>query len=130
MVDLTWRRDIATGIQVVDEQHQQLLQLARETEALLDGGTPEHVTAKLKALIDYTRHHFASEEQAMTVFCPHVLEKHAEEHQRLTKLVLALWETREQIELTPQELFGTLCDWVLGHIIQRDLVDLKPTTGD
>jgi len=130
MIDLSWRKSFATGIQVVDEQHKQLLQLAREAEALLEGGTPEQVTAELKALIDYTRYHFASEEQAMAIFCPQVLESHAAEHQRLTNLVLEMWDAREQNKLTPQELFGALCDWVLEHILQRDLVDLKPTVED
>jgi hemerythrin-like metal-binding protein len=121
-VDLAWTPAMATGIEAVDRQHRQIVKLAHDVRKLFGHRSGPSLLADIRFLIDYTRYHFATEEHFIARISPGMLDAHAAEHRRLVRVVEQLWEAREQT--TPEEVFETLCEWVLHHIGQDDMAAL------
>jgi len=122
--DIRWGPHLVSGIPLVDQQHQRIVALAQDIQRLFGERPGPGLLADIKALIDYTRYHFVSEEHYIAQVAPEKLEAHAAEHRRLVGLVEALWEDRQSV--TAEVLFDTVADWVLTHITRDDMAALRP----
>lgn len=121
---LQWSPVLTTGIAVVDEQHQRLVELFNQAAAAQANGMDrEHAARLLESLFDYTRYHFREEAQLMRrwkVDATH-LQVHLQAHERFIAL---LKQSRQLAEDNPAE-FGVyvlafLAQWLLHHIMGLD----------
>lgn len=122
MAIIEWREEYSVGIQEIDEEHKQLVNLINQlNEAIVLGSKPEKVESVFSQLIDYTRIHFAVEEALMRIVHYKGYDAHKEIHDDITKQVIAFKEKfysgRYQ---TASELMNFLINWLFNHINQVD----------
>jgi hemerythrin-like metal-binding protein len=121
---IQWTDSLATGHQMVDQDHQQLIKSLNELEqALKNGAGREQVTQLIAFLNDYARGHFSREEAHMVrVGCP----AHAENQREHQQFVARLdgWVSRLKFEgsSTPLvlEVYRDTSAWIRAHILKVD----------
>lgn len=121
---LEWNAALATGIPVVDEQHQRLLGIFNEALVVqTEGASLEQTTSLLESLFDYARYHFREEAQLMRKWAVDEAHRitHLEAHERF---IAFLKQTRGLAARHPAEftaeLLGFLARWLLHHIMGLD----------
>ena len=76
MKRVEWSDDLSVGIELIDEQHKTWIgHLNDVSSALTSAQGPTQVGRTLSFLIDYTQHHFDTEEKHMTAACQTQLDK-------------------------------------------------------
>ncbi len=119
---LQWDEAMATGIPVIDAQHQHLLDIFRRI-AQAGEMSPEAVTGFLDELGDYSRSHFQEEERLMQSgrISPEHRAMHRQAHAQFTDF---LQRTRSLIGhflgVVRAELLVFLAQWLLHHIMEID----------
>ena len=121
---LLWTDAMATGIAMVDEQHQRLLEIFNRL-ALAHAEDAAHGTmlASLDELVDYTRYHFREEER---LICHSQLDSrhramHLQAHESFCGFLRqARAFTAEQATEVTVELLAFLAQWLLHHIMEVD----------
>lgn len=74
-----WNKFYETGIEIIDEQHLELVSIINEYGSMLsEGKTHDKVDSILNKLLNYAEFHFLEEEQMMLEF--KVYHKHSEQH--------------------------------------------------
>ena len=124
MKPLQWNSALATGIDVVDEQHQRLLGIFNAAAtAQKEGTSSEQAAGLLESLFDYTRYHFREEAQLMRTWDldAEFRATHLKAHERF---VAFLEQVRGQATGHPPEfttdLLAFLAQWLLHHIMGLD----------
>ena len=119
-----WTSEISVGIQEIDEQHKQLVQLLNKLfEVMLSQGPERETIAKttLKELIDYTTIHFAVEESLFRIFNYPAYDEHKAKHDELKRqvndIVLRVKSGEKRIDTA---LLVFLRNWVTQHIMEED----------
>lgn len=124
---MEWQSGLSVSDGQMDHQHQELVRLINELDALLRGGADQRtLEAAVSNLIEVTRTHFEVEEWRMHQSGYPGMKAHAEEHARLTMQVLDLqakW-LRGEAKVGP-ELMAMLMAWLTDHIRDWD----KPFEG-
>ena len=119
--DFAWSERYSVGVEILDEQHRQLLSLCGEASRCL--ATPD--AGKLSDLLDqmrlYADQHFQTEEQLLASHGYPALAEQEQEHEaylvRLTELLLsATVGTRDRAEV-----YGYLTQWWINHILVSDM---------
>jgi hemerythrin-like metal-binding protein len=114
---------LATGIEQIDRQHQELTAAARRfQEAVQAGSGFEVLTGTMESMIRYAEDHFTLEEAYMAhIKYPH-LPAHREDHARLRARISYLQQRvagggdlAKVLELSAQ-----LCKYVRDHIVKED----------
>lgn len=118
MTLLTWGYACAVGVRAMDDQHGILMDTLNELRmTAVQGRGREQVCEILGRLVDYTRMHFASEEELMEQTEFPGLEAHRAEHHRLLEeLVRAAHQLQYGEKPEFQPLFCTLRDSYIEHI--------------
>lgn len=120
---IEWDDRMSMGVQELDEQHKEFLQILNAIHDVCVTACDPHILKKtLEDFLDYTRTHFQAEEAYMVyeVYPDH--EAHLEEHM-LCSLKAAdfyadfLAGTNPQIE---KEVLAFLKTWMLSHILKTD----------
>ncbi len=121
---LLWTEAMATGIAMVDEQHQRLLEIFnRLALAQAEDAARETVLASLDELLDYTHYHFREEE---LLICHSRLDSrhramHLQAHESFCEFLRqARAFTAEQAPEISVELLAFLAQWLLHHIMEVD----------
>lgn len=122
MDHLLWDKSFECGHPAVDRQHRFLFESAQEIRKQFGTINRRVLSLLAKSLIDYCQYHFETEERVMAVVCPDALSAHRAEHALLRAHLDELWSHR--LQLTPEELFEVLADWIVGHVLGADQ-DLK-----
>jgi hemerythrin-like metal-binding protein len=119
---LAWSPEYATGVAVVDAQHQELFaRVAALHSAMMSGAGRSKVIELVGFLADYTVNHFAEEEALMTRARYADLDQHRGLHKTLLGQVgdlrakLDRGETLKTLEVT--EFLG---GWLRHHILKVD----------
>ena len=111
-----------TGIDLIDQEHTRLFELAQETHDLLYDSFLVDKSDKIVELINYTRTHFAHEEEYQKSIQYPYITQHAAQHRqfedRLAEFDLSGSED-EQDEIA-QDLLDFLTDWLINHIQRVD----------
>lgn len=120
---IAWNDRFSVGIASIDKEHQKLVGLLNEFyDAVQSGKGKESLAGVLAALIDYTKMHFANEEQlfAKTAYPDAVAHKKA--HDDLIRQVLAIQEkySKGANATLPSETLNFLKNWLLTHIQGTD----------
>jgi len=125
-VHLKWSLDLSLGVQLIDEQHQEMFdRINRLLRAIGEIGGAEQVVATADFLQEYVIQHFAAEEEQMVLHEYPGLAKHMEHHEYFRAQVddlrrrLSEQGPDEKLLVEAQEL---LVNWLRDHILQVDMV--------
>jgi len=117
-----WNDNFSVGNGEIDGQHKKLFQLAdRFHSAMASGQGKQILQQTLNDLIDYTKHHFASEEKVMLKSSYPEYARHKAEHDALTHKVLQFRDevAADRVVVTI-DVLHFLKDWLVNHIGQMD----------
>ncbi len=124
MALLDWQEIFETGIELVDTQHQRLIGIINDLDALSNGdqaATQEIVDKALTELLAYTIYHFSAEEAFMREIAYSELEEHIKLHEQLTSHIRSFMSRiGDGAEVGCGELLRFLSDWVVKHIMGED----------
>lgn len=120
---IEWTDKISVGIQEIDEQHKQLVDLINQLYEAMTLGTDKLTIAKqvLDELERYTVIHFAVEECLFRIFDYPDYAAHCELHKELCSQVREInlkVQSGERL-ITPELLFF-LRKWITNHIMVED----------
>lgn len=122
-----------TGIESIDQEHARLFELAQETQSLLGDNLLYDKTEKLNSLIseliDYTKTHFAHEEDFMRGIRYVGIESHMALHRKFEDNLMqfdpdCLEDAESQDEIV-EKLLGFLITWLIDHIQRVDMEYVK-----
>jgi len=117
---VVWSEKYATGIELIDTQHKELVKLTNELyKACLDGREAVQSVFKdaLSHMVDYVRFHFTAELELLArINYPHYAE-HKKQHDELVQKILDASKTYSGgKKFIANKFVRTLRDWVFGHI--------------
>ncbi len=123
MPRIEWTEQLSLGIPEIDEQHQQLINIANLLLAAVHAGKGERVITKtVTDLREYTVQHFVKEEEYMAIIGYPRLQTHAETHEDLVRQVKEyqrrLWDKGG---IDPNEMLAFIKGWLIDHILYSDL---------
>jgi hemerythrin len=117
-----WKPSYSVQIPGIDAQHQRLFALGAELHAAMAQGKGKAALEKgLAGLVDYTKTHFAYEEQFMRKYDYPESNAHKLEHDKLTAKVVGFQQRflRDEMCLTI-DLMLFLKNWLEQHINGSD----------
>lgn len=122
MTQLTWNHACTVGVKAMDEQHAVLMDTLNDIRlAMVHGKGREHVSERLNRLIEFTRMHFASEEQLLEQHSFPGSAEHRDAHQRLlAQIEEAALRTQYNDELHLRAILQFLREWYMSHIEDMD----------
>lgn len=117
-----WKPEYSVQIAEIDAQHQRLFALAANLHLAMSQGKGNAVLEEaLSRLVNYTKAHFAKEEEFMRRHHYPATEAHKAEHEELTTQVLAFHGRFQRHEMVLTcDLLIFLKDWLDRHILHSD----------
>ncbi len=117
-----WRPEYSVNIAELDSQHQYLFYLIRNLELAIAAGRGDEITeAALDNVVNYTMHHFATEEGLMQRHGFPGTAAHRIAHNSLTLEVSRLQkELAAGKEGAAESLLRFLHQWLEEHLLTRD----------
>lgn len=123
-----WTDDLNLGIDIIDSQHQRIVDYINEINVAIFHEDVAMIFDVMERLKDYTMDHFAFEEQLMNQAGYVLLEAHQKVHRRFEDKISKL----EESLVSGQDPFGvarrvrtSLMAWLIQHIKHED-VDYVP----
>jgi len=121
MALVQWSQQYRTGNDGVDEQHQELFRLMNELyDAMKLGKGKDRVTSTLASLMEYTIHHFKSEERLMQDHSYPRFAAHKKIHDELTRRVQQLASDDRAGKVLSVDISEFLSSWLSHHIDSTD----------
>ncbi len=120
MALIEWTEDLNTGIQVIDNQHQRIVQYINKLHHAQQNQSQDEVGEVLNELVDYTMSHFAFEESLMEESGYPYINAHKKVHQLFVKRVADYQQRFNMNEDIAEELINTLRAWLINHIKNDD----------
>lgn len=117
---IEWTSDLNTGIQVIDNQHQRIVEYINKLDHAQRHHSREEVGTVLDELVDYTLSHFAFEESLMEEAGYPFVNAHKKVHQLFVKRVADYQQRFKMGEDIAEELLNTLKAWLINHIKNDD----------
>lgn len=123
---LNWNNAFVTGIEIVDQQHQRLVDMLNQlAELLLNSATINQQDAKglIDGLVSYVAEHFSTEERLMQQFevDPRHSQHHVHSHRDFAnKVSYTLEQFSKDQSLSGVELLQFLSNWLIFHILGED----------
>jgi len=123
---VAWDDKFATGIELIDDQHKELVKLTNNLYRACLGGSDEAGVVfmdSMNLMLDYVRFHFGAEQKLMTRINYPDYEGHKEQHDTLVKDVhetIKNYNSGKEINLN--QLVVTLKDWIINHIAGTDML--------
>ena len=127
---IKWKKEYNTGISIIDEQHQRLVEMINELyDSFMKKEHKDKVKDIIKEMSAYTYKHFKTEERFFDMYGYSGKEDHVQEHQKFMKKVCEFQEmlVENKTSLTFKVL-SFLQEWLLRHIGESDqkyVVELK-----
>jgi len=116
---LTWRNDLNTGIEVIDEQHRRIVEMINQLHDAR-GQDRAAVGRVIEALVDYTVSHFAFEESLMEEAGYRFSRAHKRIHDLFIKRVSDYRVRYAAGEDVAGQLEDLLSRWLFSHIKEED----------
>ena len=119
---MEWQESYCIGIEEIDLQHQELVKIISRLQATLaHGNINQEVANALRFLVDYTKRHFADEENFMQSINYEELPHHKELHKKLLNdVVLVLMELKKGKTVDPLAFVDFLVNWLINHVRYED----------
>ncbi len=125
MDTFAWDKNFVTGIDSIDDQHHQLVDLFNQLNISLfstHANREKIIAEAFERVVDYTHYHFRDEEQLMMqagVDARHI-QTHKALHEQFVDQVKSLWSQRQIISDNPEIFVGFLTAWLGMHILGVD----------
>ena len=124
---MKWQDKFYIGIATIDNQHKELFKIIgnlKEVSIKKDSGSK--LIEALKFMVDYTKYHFAAEEEFMRRIAFTRLSKQKQLHQSfIEKLTETLVKLKNGHKVDHSKLLEFLIHWWTHHILQEDLLIKK-----
>ena len=121
---VSWSDSLATGIELIDDQHKHLVALTNELyQACLLGGDKLETVFKetMSRMVEYVRFHFATEQAMLQRVKYPKYAEHKGEHDKLIKTVLETTKDyTDRKKFVPNNFVRYLKDWIVSHIGHAD----------
>ncbi len=119
---LEWNDSYSVKVEELDKQHQKLVDTINMFhEALASGKGAKVLDEVLDKLIEYSRHHFACEENYMTYYPYARYETHKEHHQHfIDKIASFTYQTPDKKITQAIKLQNFLRTWLCSHVLHED----------
>ena len=118
---IQWQPSLNTNIKEIDDQHKGLVEIINLTAYAKNKNHPERLKEILVKLIDYTKTHFAYEEEHMLKNNYNKIIEHKAQHQVLIRQVINILEKLKSGENDVLEnIFNILENWLLKHVKEQD----------
>lgn len=124
MPRVTWGDQYSVGVPSIDEQHLKMVSLLNQIHDGMMSGKEKAVLGRiLQALIEYTRMHFAYEEELLTRSGYPDSAAHQKEHADLLQQIRTI---RQQCEVDGSNVvtipvMSFLENWTMNHILGADM---------
>ena len=123
---IQWNDSYRIGVDIVDEQHKVLFNLAEEAEEMMK--LPDHldkfdeIVDIVTSLRDYVKYHFEEEEKILLDIGYKKFFSHKVEHQDFIDYIykLDLEEIDQHQNEQILELLHTLYHWLVDHVLVQD----------
>jgi len=123
---VSWSDKYATGIELIDNQHHQLVDLTNELyRACLSGGDERLAVFKdaMSRMVEYVRFHFTAELKLLDAVKYPDYNNHKKMHNDLVEEILSASNKYDDgKKFVPNAFVRTLKDWVFGHIAVYDKI--------
>lgn len=122
MAFMEWTEALSLDIESIDTQHRKLVDLINELDTAISEGHGNEVLGKvLGGLLDYTKEHFAYEEQLLEKCNYPSFPSHKAEHDSLTEKVEFLSHIFEKGQsMNTEQIMQFLKIWLQEHILDID----------
>ena len=124
---MEWTKDLAVGIETIDEQHKELFRRINNlVAAIKQHRCKEEIDGTLKFLDDYAKFHFSEEEKRMREAGYDGLDGHRKHHVVYLRNIAELKEQAAlpRIQGASYDLSATtnqvVVDWIVDHIMKID----------
>jgi len=121
----TWSDKMSVGVDVIDDQHKQLLKMINHLYMIEDSSRRAEIKQILDELVNYTLSHFAFEEGVMEEANYPLLRPHKRVHDLFVKRVSEFYERFNKGEDVLIELRQIVSRWLLNHIMHEDMAFSK-----
>ena len=116
---IEWNIGFLLGIQEIDKQHKQMVQLLNDAYDEFRGGKKVEQSV-IDELVVYAHYIFAFEESMMQEISYPNLAEHKEEHESFTRRIIEFKNNFEKNKNLSIELLWFLCNWVTHHMRETD----------
>jgi len=130
MAKIVWTPDLDTGIEPIDQQHRQLVELINQLDDAQQGGDRAAIGKVIEGLIEYTVSHFAFEEALMEDAGYQFVRPHKKVHEIFVRRVKELQDRFLAGENVAGELQTMLGRWLLNHIRRDDASYVSAVKGE
>jgi hemerythrin len=117
---ISWTKDLDTGIDIIDEQHRQIVEFINQLESVRDTQQPKAVHRVVEECVHYTMSHFAFEEELQQEAGYKYCRPHKKVHELFTRRVGEYRKRLDDGEDVAVELHGMLANWLVNHIKHDD----------
>jgi hemerythrin-like metal-binding protein len=119
---VSWSDDLSVGIDEIDNQHKQFIDMINELHLAMKSGKSATVLPQvLTKLGNYAVFHFSHEENVMQSYNFPEFYAHKMIHDKFTKEIKKLFDDlASQKTLLSIEVMNSLKDWLVSHIMGQD----------
>ena len=119
---LVWQDSMATGIELIDHDHQRLIMLINMFQEATEFHISERkVQLALDEVIRYTKYHFNREEQLMALNNYPGFKEHQLQHQQMIdEIDIYMKEYRSDPDVALEHILQFLQSWLINHIKGND----------
>jgi hemerythrin len=121
MAYIVWKDNFNIGVTEMDEQHKLFVSYINELYDVMQAGNSNEIVPILDKLIDYSRTHFAEEENLLTSINYPMLEIQKKHHAYYIVELESIKSAYLNKTQTAQNLLLFIKDWLLHHITTEDL---------
>mgnify|MGYP003488780527 FL=1 len=117
---MEWSEKFNLGIDVIDNQHRQILDYINALEKIRATGAREQIKDVFDDLIDYTQSHFSFEENLLAQVNYQFLPSHRSIHELFVKRLKDYRQRFDNGESVEDDLHRLLSKWLINHIQHDD----------
>ncbi|MBS1144555.1 MAG: bacteriohemerythrin [Proteobacteria bacterium] len=117
---IIWDAKLETGIEVIDAQHQRIVEYINDLEIAKMNLDKQKVNDIIEQLIDYTQSHFGFEEEMLEEAGYKFLKPHKKVHELFIRRVTDFTMRSAKGEDIVDELHSMLSKWLVNHIANED----------
>lgn len=120
---IDWNDKLCIGVAQVDTEHQNLVGILNQLDEAMRKGKGTRIMGEiLVQLVDYTKFHFANEENIMAEANYPKLERHKSQHRQLVEKVEKFHQKfTSQGKRITKEMMEFLRYWLTNHILVDDM---------
>lgn len=120
MAYMKWSNDLNTGIDVIDHQHQRIVDYINQLHEAIEHQSRDEIRDVLDQLVEYTMSHFAFEEDLQEEAGYPFIRAHKKVHDLFARKMTSYHEQFDLGEDISRQLMTTLRTWLINHIKRDD----------